>query len=228
MKRVLLWTAVAALLVWGVARPALMREVEFESGDYDSNSDCLVRGDELIYHTPENFVDGLLGGHGRGYESFQFDRKAYRVVFAPDSNEVEVVRVHDCGVHLRGGETFALDGNSVDTALTSKRGRVVVDRIPDRGRGPAQEMVVDSSWDGKYRIRPSDADLDTFDLAAPLYDAGVLVTRGPEARGQGITYEVYDYANARRLRFTIPQAALPREANQSVRIKSDPNSARSL
>ncbi|GAB3095115.1 hypothetical protein [Lysobacter terrae] len=218
MKRAWVWLALVPLVILGIARPSLDRGVELSSGDYDSNSDCVVRGDELTYHTPDNFIDGLLGGHGRGYETLQFNPKAYRVVFSSGSDEVELVRVRDCGVHLRG-EEFTVDGNSVDIAVTSKRGRLVVDRIPDRGRGTARELVVDVPWERKYRIPASDGDLDTFDLAAPLFDAHALVVSGFAAKGQGMSYEVYDYAKARRLHFEIPEAMLPAEVNQTIRIK---------
>ena len=220
MRRAVLWGALAVLAVWGLTRPSLKRGVEFSAGDYDTNSDCIVRGDDLVYHTPANLIDGILGGHRRGYEVLPFNRKAYRVVFARNADEIEVVRVRDCNVHLRG-EAFAVDGNSVDTVVTSKRGRLVVDRVPNRGYGPAREIVVDASWDRKYRIRASDADLDTFDLAVPLADAGVLVARGLEEMGQGVTYDAYDYFNARRLRFVIPEAVLPYELDRPVRIKKD-------
>ncbi|HEY1141379.1 MAG TPA: hypothetical protein VGE88_14425, partial [Lysobacter sp.] len=131
MKRGWVWLALVLFIILAITMPSLDRDVEFSSGDYDSNSDCVVRGDELTYSTPNNFLNGLLGGHGRSHESAQFNPRAYRIVFTSGSDEIELMRVRDCGVHVRG-EAFAVDGNSVDIVATSHRGRMVVDRIPDR------------------------------------------------------------------------------------------------
>jgi hypothetical protein len=221
MKRALLWAAaLIPLVILGVSRPSLDRGAELSSGEFDSNSDCVVRGDEFTFHTPSNVIGGLSGGHGRGFESVQFNQRAYRVIFSPNSDEVELVQVRDCGVHVRGGEEFSVDANSVDTAIVSRRGRAVVDRIPDRGFGPVREMVVHVSWEGNYRIGLSDAGLDAFDLAVPLFGAQSLVVRGLEGKGQDMTYEVYDYANARHFRFRIPQSALPERMENVVRVKA--------
>lgn len=220
MKRTLLWCALVPLVILGISRPSLDRGIELSSGEFDSNSDCVVRGDLLIYHTPANLIDGILGGHGRGFETFEFNRQSFRVVFSDGSDEIELVRVRDCEAHVRG-EAFSIDGNSVDSVFVSRRGRTVVDRTPDRGFGPAREVIIRVPGEKTYLIRASDTDLDTFDLAAPLIDAKVLVIRGLEGKGQGMRYEVFDYARARRLRFQISTDALPKKINQVLKIKAD-------